>query len=403
MPDAPRHPGLKDAGGIDEGHDAVAARPLTSAPRRLTTHRARAIAMKPQTRLSRPLSSICLIAMFCLTAAGGGAACGPITLTLGAAPGDQDLSETQVQPAERRTRDKVAIIDVSGLLLNAAPRGLLYRGEHPAAALHERLERARTDRNVRAVVLRINSPGGTVTASDVMYREVERFRQRSEKPVVVLMEDVAASGAYYLACAADHIVAHPTSVTGSIGVIVQTVSLKPALDRIGIQATTFRSGEGKDAGSPLSDMTEQHRQIIQSMVDDFYDRFVERVRDARPGIAAEHFDEVTDGRVMTGQRALELGLVDEVGDLETAWQRARKLAAIDHAHLVLYHRAGQRIAAPYMTPGSPAPGNPGSAAPASPTSGDGPGTIQINLAQINLSSDLPHGGVTFYYLWHPPD
>ena len=353
--------------------------------------------MKPRIHPRCPHRSfiLCLIVALCLGASG---ACGPITLTLGAAPGDQDLAETRVEPAEQRTRDKVAIIDVSGLLLNAAPRGLLYRGEHPAAALHERLERARTDRRVRAVVLRINSPGGTVTASDVMYREVERFRERSDKPVIVLMKDVAASGAYYVACAADHIVAHPTSVTGSIGVIVQTVSLKPALDRIGIQATTFRSGEGKDAGSPLSDMTEQHRRIIQSMVDDFHGRFVDRVRAARPGIAAEHFDEVTDGRVMTGRRALELGVVDEVGDLETAWQRAKKLAGIDHAHLVLYHRAGQRIAAPYMTAGAPVP-----ASPTTGGTGDGAGTIQVNLAQINLSADLPHGGVTFYYLWQPPD
>ena len=320
------------------------------------------------------------------------AACGPLTFTIGSRPGEEELTETEVEPAERRSRDKVAIIDVSGFLLNTAPRGLLHRGEHPAAALHERLERAREDRRVKAVILRINSPGGTVTASDVMFREVERFRERSDKPVVVLMMDVAASGGYYLACAGDHLVAHPTSITGSIGVIVQTVSLKPALDRIGIEATTFRSGPGKDAGSPLADLTDEHRAILQSMVDDFYEQFLDRVRSARPQIDEDHFDEVTDGRVVTGQRALQLGVVDEVGDLHTAWQRAKKLAEIEDANLVIYHRRGRRVAAPYMS----SPMSPGQA-------GEGPRDLQINLAQINVTPELLHTGSGFYYLWQPPE
>ncbi len=151
--------------------------------------------------------------MLCIAALGT-AGCGPMMFVVDLSGGDQRLKTTVVEEGEHAARNRVAVIDISGMIYNGARAGLLRQGENPVSLLHERLEMARTDPRVKAVILRLNTPGGTVTASDIMHRQVRRFRERSGKPVVALMMDVAASGGYYVACAADHIVAHPTSITG---------------------------------------------------------------------------------------------------------------------------------------------------------------------------------------------
>jgi protease-4 len=314
--------------------------------------------------------------------------CGPVHFTVGVMPGDQRLAVTTVQRARIATGDRIAIIDVSGMILNARRPGLIQQGENPVAFLDEQLEAARGDARVKAIVLRLNTPGGTVTASDAMHRLVKRFRQETGKPVVALMMDVAASGGYYLACASDRIVAYPTTVTGSIGVILQTVTVKPALDRIGIHAEAFTSGANKDAGSPLSTLNDQHRAVLRQLVTDFYARFVAVVREARPAIPAERFAEVTDGRVFSGDQALALGLVDELGDLQDSLRVAARLARIKDAHVVMFHRPLSYVATPY---------SPSASAPATGT--------QINVAQLNLpesSEWLSSAAPGFYYLWVPP-
>ncbi len=317
-----------------------------------------------------------------ITAALGG--CGPITFVVGLAPGDRALRETVLEEDGRLGGDRVALIDVTGVLINANKPGLLDRGENPVSLLYEKLAKAEDDPRVKAVVLRLNTPGGAVTASDAMYRELQRFRERTGKPVVALLMDVAASGGYYVACASDRIVAYPTSVTGSIGVIVQTISVKPALQRLGVMTEAMTSGPNKDAGSPLSVLTDEHRAVLQQLVDDFYARFVEVVREARPGIPPDRFDEVTDGRVVSGEVALEHGLVDATGDLHDALAVARDLAGLDRADVVQYHRPLDYVGSPYA------------AAPATPAVG-----TQVNLLQMNLDAaglELPVG---FYYLWRP--
>ncbi|MEM1212065.1 MAG: signal peptide peptidase SppA [Planctomycetota bacterium] len=309
--------------------------------------------------------------------------CNPPSLVVGLAPSQQKLKESTVED-DGRTRNKVALIDVSGVIFNRSRPGLLTAGANPVAQLHEQLNRAADDQRVKAVVLRINSPGGGVTASDLMYRQVQRFRQTTGKPVVVCLMDVAASGGYYLACAGDHLVAHPSTVTGSIGVIAQLVSVKPALDRLGIAATTLTSGPNKAAGSPLDTLTEDQQAVLQNLVDTFYDDFKTVVRDARPGVAEADWDKVTDGRVVTGRDALDLGLIDSLGDLYTAWETAKALAQTDRARLVRYHSPLRRVTSPYA------------ADDIEPT------VTQINLAQFNLNTELSQGlPVGFYYLWSP--
>ncbi|MCC6682342.1 MAG: signal peptide peptidase SppA [Phycisphaeraceae bacterium] len=314
------------------------------------------------------------------------AGCGPLTFVVGVTPGDQRLDSTVVESDGQAGSQRVVIVDVTGLLLNHRKNSLLREGENPVSDLTEKLNAAKHDPRVAAVILRLNTPGGTVTASDAMYREILRFKQQSDKPVVALMMDVAASGGYYVACASDTIVAYPTTITGSVGVIMQTISFKPALDRIGIQAQALTSGPNKDAGSPLSVMTDEQRAVLQKLVDNFYARFVAVVREHRLDMPADRFDELTDGRVLSGEDALAAGMVDELGDLRDAFARAKQLAKLDRADLVVYHRPLTYVGSPYA------------AAPA----GQPEATSQINLLQLNVDAmadlEAPAG---FYYLWRP--
>ena len=310
--------------------------------------------------------------------------CGPTTITIGA-PEDQRLKTKTVFREAGLLGQRIAIIDTTGMIYNANKPKLFAIGENPVSLLYVKLEAAAKDQKVKAVVLRINSPGGTVTATDAMYRQVMRFKTESNKPVVALLMDVAASGGYFLACAADQIVAYPTTVTGSVGVLVQTISLKNALSRIGVQTVTFTSGPNKAAGSLLSTLTAEHREILQQLVNDFYDRFVQVVRERRPGIPDDQFKRVTDGRVLSGVQASELGLVDQVGDLHTAFELAKSLVNIQRANLVLYHRPMQYVGSPYAM-------------------GQGPphlGGTQVNVAQLNFPDMVADTSAGFYYLWQP--
>jgi protease-4 len=312
--------------------------------------------------------------------------CGPMILAIGVEPGDQKLTTTVVQPGGWFVSDQVAIIEVSGLIHNGRSPGLISEGNNPVSDLTEALQAAKNDDRVKAVILRINSPGGTVTGSDAMYRQVLRFKQQTHKPVVVLMLDVAASGGYYVACAADQIVAYPTTVTGSIGVIVQTITFKPGLDRIGIHAEDFTSGPNKDAGSPLSVLTDSQRQVLRTLVEDYYQRFTTVVRTNRPNIPTDKFAFATDGRVVSGDQALALGLVDHTGDIDDAFALAKSLAHLEKANLVVYHRPLEYVGSPFARSGVGAPAA---------------GGTQVNIAQFNLPGALPGEGAGFYYLWNP--
>jgi protease-4 len=296
-------------------------------------------------------------------------------------PSEDELTETVVVDDGRSGGSKVALIEMSGLIVDAGGgSSIVGRRENPVAAFTEALAKAKDDPKVRSVVLRINSPGGTVTATDVMYRELKRFRAESQKPVVVLMADVAASGGYYLACGGDEIIAHPTTVTGSIGVIMQLISISDGLQRIGIHAEAITSGPNKAIGSPLAPLSSEHREIFQGMVDDFFGGFRAVVVANRSGLRAEDIPMVTDGRVVTGQRAAEIGLVDSTGDLHDAFTAAKKRAGIEQARLVRYHRPVDYVGSAYGAAPSPA--------------------AEINLVSIDAGAILD-GQPGFYYLWDP--
>lgn len=302
-------------------------------------------------------------------------------------PASDELDETVVLEDEAASSfggSKIALIDINGVIADARRSEWFADGENPVSLFTESLKKAKDDSSVRAIIVRINSPGGTVTASDIMHRELQHFKEKSGKPVVVLMSDVAASGGYYVACAGDEIFAHPTTVTGSIGVIMQTVSFYEGMMRLGIHAEAFTSGENKDAGSPFGPMSDEHREILQGLVDSFYDNFLTIVKENRPAMSDDDIDAIHDGRVVTGRRAVELHLVDGLGGLRDAFDAAKQNAEIETARLVKYHRPMDYV---------------GSAYAQSPTTPNIP--PQINLMQLNLAQTGGGNQPNFYYLWDP--
>lgn len=307
--------------------------------------------------------------------------CTGVRFIVDAVPATNELTETTVlSDGKGWGVSKIALIEVSGLIADIKRPGLLVDGENPVGRFVESLEVAAEDDKVRAVVVRINSPGGTVTASDVMYDELMHFKASTGKPVVVQMGEVAASGGYYLACAGDEIFARPTTITGSIGVIMQTVSFAEGLQRIGIRPEAITSGPNKDVGSPWRAMSPEHRALLQDIVDEFYAGFRTLVVERRPGLEPAVVDEVTDGRVVTGRRAAELGLVDEVGGLREAFAAAKRRAGLQRARLVKYHRPLESVGSAYATAPAPAP------------------TANLLRVDVALPFDAP---ADFLYLWDP--
>jgi protease-4 len=259
-------------------------------------------------------------------------------------PISEELNESVVACDPGFVLSKIALIDIDGVLVNARESSLLTTGENKMAMIVEKLRKASEDSRVKAVVLRINSPGGSVTASDILYNEVQKVRKGDPcrripgKPVVASMQDVAASGGYYISCAADQIVAEPTTVTGSIGVVMMTWNAKGLLDKVGVSTDAIKSGPNKDAGSPFRPMKPEERQIFQSMIDEYYQRFLTIVGHSRTHLKPEKIRELADGRVYTGRQALKLGLVDYEGSLDDALILAKDLAGMKSARVVMYHR-----------------------------------------------------------------
>jgi len=224
--------------------------------------------------------------------------------------------------------DSIAIVRIQGIIAESTGGGPFGFGyESGTETIVNQLERAGTDASVKAVVIRINSPGGSAAASQEIYRAVKRVREKHGKPVVVSMGDVAASGGYYVAAPADHIVANPATLTGSIGVLMQTINLEALMERYGIHADTVKSGAYKDTGSMWRKMSPEERTYWQGMVDDVYDQFVQAVVAGRKMEEAD-VKKLADGRVFTGKQAKDNNLVDELGGLRTAIEAAKKLAGI---------------------------------------------------------------------------
>lgn len=236
-------------------------------------------------------------------------------------------------------RNGVALIRVVGTIQSGEGEGIFAQDGAYSGAITRQLRRAQRDSAVRAVVLQVDSPGGGVTASDEIRNEVLRTRTVHGKPVVVSMGSLAASGGYYVSAPADRILANPTTITGSIGVITVISNMQGLLEKVGITTEVLTTGAHKDATSGLRPLTEEDRRILKSVIDDSYDRFVEVVAEGRrmePGRVRE----LADGRIFSGRQAKEVGLVDEFGDLPEALKAAAALGGISGEPRVIEYRRG---------------------------------------------------------------
>ncbi len=317
------------------------------------------------------------------------AACLPNSVTLQLGPSSSKLRPAVVM-GEERASASFALIDIRGMIADRPRQSLIGSSPSILDTVVARLRQCEKDSGVRGVLLRVNSPGGSVAGSEALYREVRAFRERTGKPVVVSMSEVAASGGYYVSLAGDEIVAEETTITASIGVIFPLVNVSEGLAKIGIYANHRTSGASKAMGDPLSPSDPAHDAIIQGLVDDMYTRFTRVVRERRPRIEASQWDRLTDGRVVTGADAFASGLVDHLGGIEKAFERLKVLAEVDDARLVVYHSQPEGGFVP-RTP----------YAEAEPVGS--PGT-EVSASVVGVSLSLPSGVVTLepgraYYAW----
>jgi protease-4 len=216
--------------------------------------------------------------------------------------------------------EKIAIIEIQGVILDPQP-------------VVEKLVKLRKNEKVKAIVLRIDSPGGGVGPAQEIFAEVKKARK--EKKVLVSMGSVAASGGYYIACGADKILANPGSITGSIGVIVESLNVEELLRKLGLRSMVVKSGKHKDLGSPLRPMTTEERKLLQGVIDSVHEQFIRAVAEGRK-LPVEKVRELADGRIFSGEQAQELGLVDELGNLEDTLAMAATLAGIRGEPEIIY-------------------------------------------------------------------
>ncbi len=246
--------------------------------------------------------------------------------------GDTHHLEEKYHSLDKHGHDKIAVITVEGTIMEGD------------GFVKKQIDRVRDDKSVKAVVLRVNSPGGTVTGSDFIYHHLVKLRQEREIPIVVSMGSLAASGGYYVAMAAgttdDIIFAEPTCWTGSIGVVIPHYDLSRLANEHGLFEDSVKSHRLKAMGSPLSKMTDEERKIFQDLVDESFENFKGIVKSGRPKLADDKLTQVATGQVFTAAQAQEHGLVDKIGFIEAAIDRALELGKLDKAHtrVVKYHQ-----------------------------------------------------------------
>ena len=282
--------------------------------------------------MSRSLAA----AAFCIALATAGC----VTINLPGAGGGP-LEESVV---EGDSGPKLLMLDLSGPLTTHAEESRfgLGRQESPTARMREAIDLALEDDEIAALLLRIDSPGGTVIASDILHREVRRFKEKTQRPVIAQLMGAGTSGAYYVAMAADEVRAYPTTVTGSIGVIIAGINVSGLMERFGVTNQTITTGPFKDAGSPLRPMRTEERAQLESVARDLFGAFLDVVEAGRPKLERARIEALADGRIYSGPQALEAGLVDALGDLPQAVEAAKAAAGITgDARVVVYHRPGE--------------------------------------------------------------
>jgi protease-4 len=300
----------------------------------------------------------------------------------------------QTKPLEERVlegtgKPKILLVDLDDVISFQEETDVLRFVERPSkvAFFREALKKAEVDPNIVATIVRINSPGGTVTASDTIYHEIMTFKQRKKIPVHAYILELCASGGYYVASASDRIIASPTAITGSIGVLAMKFNLEGLMSKIGVSEETYKSGPKKDFWSPFRPSTPEEKKMLQDIINKLYARFVEVVSANRQKFLTEpEVKALADGRILTAGEALEAKLIDRVSYLDEAIESMKKELHIEQATVVTYarpHTFKSNIYSEYSE---------------MPRAGWSP---VINPVALNPKTPGVFSGVHFMYLWNP--
>lgn len=235
--------------------------------------------------------------------------------------------------------DKILLVPVNGIISNKSEERFFIEKPGMVQEFMSHLQKATEDPAIKAVVVKVNSPGGSVTASDIMYHELMKFREKTGKKVVVMMMDLAASGGYYVSLPSDYIMAHPTTITGSIGVIFIRPNVAKILDKFGINVAATKSGENKDMGSPFRTPSPEEEKLFQKYTDDMANRFFGLVMKHRK-LSKQQMDVVKTARVFLADEAKSLGLVDQVGYIDDAVKKAEEISSsAKDSKVIVYRRS----------------------------------------------------------------
>jgi protease-4 len=271
-------------------------------------------------------------------------------LNISIVPRVQPLREKVI---EGEGRPKILLLDLTGFISEKEKSDGLRTEPSLVSNIRESLKKAEEDRDISGVILRVNSPGGTVSASDIIHHELTGFRKKRDVPVYACVTGLGASGAYYISASADRIYANPASIVGSIGVIALKFNVRGLLDKVGIEEETVKSADKKDILSPFRPNTQEERDILDSIMRGLHDRFVDTVLAGRAGmLTREELNRLSDGRPYTAGQALASRLVDRIGYLDDAVEDMKKALNIEDARLVAYHRPGGYRGSVYSDMGS---------------------------------------------------
>ena len=286
---------------------------------------------------------------------------------------------------EGKGKPKILLLDLDGVISFKEATSSFGMKTTPSivAFFREALLKAEKDKKIAGLIVRINSPGGGVTASDTIYHEIMNFRKKKKVPVYAFIMDVGASGGYYVAAAADSIIASPTAITGSIGVLAMKLNIEGLMGKIGVAEETYKSGPKKDFWSPFRPSTPEEKKMLQGIIDNLYARFVGVVYESRKkALTRDEVKALADGRILTAEQALDAKLVDKVGYLEDAVADMKKALKTERAKVVTYARPGSFK--PTIYSGVPLPGQ-----------------QIINLISFGPDEFASSSGVKFMYLWNP--
>lgn len=297
----------------------------------------------------------------------------------------QPVKPLKEQLVEGKGLPKILLLDVSGFISEKERSDRLKLQKRPSlvAEMREKLQKAEQDSNITGAIIKINSPGGTVAASDIIYHELMNFKKKKKVPVYACITGIGTSGAYYIAAAADKVFSHPNAITGSIGVIALKFNVSGLMAKLGIEEETVKSGDKKDLFSPFRELTPEERKILQAIIDELHTRFVDIVFDQRGEVLTrQDLEDLADGRIYTARSALELHLVDRIAYMDDVITDMKESLGIEDARIVSYHYAGEYAGTIY------------SSSPAHDST-----LMEFVGNHTDGHSLLP--GVAFLYLWNP--